>query len=130
MNPSRIHYWQIGHVWLFYVLAAFSLAIFFIGLIIHVKIWKRGAREGGPLFSSRGIFRLFIDGLLGKRIFKGQIQAGIMHALISWGFLGLFAGTVTISIDYWIIHFLEGPIYLWFSFWLEILGLMSKGNWA
>jgi Fe-S oxidoreductase/nitrate reductase gamma subunit len=124
MIPSRIHYWQIGPIWLFYILAALALAIFCVGVIIHVKIWARGTREGGFPFSLRGIFRLFMDGFLGRRIFKGQLQAGIMHTLISWGFLGLFLGTVIISIHYWIIHFLEGSIYLWFSAFLEILGLM------
>lgn len=132
MIPSRIHYWHISHVWLFYILAVLFLAVFCIGVIIHVKIWMRGIREGGRVFSSRGIFRIFMDGLLGRRIFKNDLQAGSMHALISWGFLGLFLGTVGISIDYWIIHFLEGPIYLWFSACLEILGLMITAGllWA
>lgn len=125
MIPFRIHFWEIGPKGLFYVLAFLALVIFCAGVMIHVKIWVKGTSEGGMHFSWRGIFRLFVDGLLGRRTFKGQLQAGIMHALISWGFLGLFLGTVFVSIDYWIIHFLEGSLYLWFSTCLEILGLMT-----
>ncbi len=125
MTPDRMHYWHIEHVWAFYILAGLAVAIFVFGLITHVSVWMRGTRRQTIfLFSWQGISNLFLDGLLGRRIFKGDIAAGTMHLFILWGFSGLFAGTVLISADYWLYHFLKGSIYLWYSTCLEILGLM------
>ncbi|MDB9822446.1 heterodisulfide reductase-related iron-sulfur binding cluster [Deltaproteobacteria bacterium] len=61
---------------------------------------------------------------MGRRIFKRDLTAGLMHVFIMWGFIGLFVGTVLSTTDYWLIHFLSGDIYLVYSFCLEILGLM------
>jgi Fe-S oxidoreductase/nitrate reductase gamma subunit len=132
MTPERLHYWNIEPVWFFYVLAGLAVAIFISGLIIHLSVWIRGLRHQNiPLFG-RGFLDLFLEGLLGRRIFSGNISAGIMHLFIMWGFLGLFAGTVLISADYWLYHFLKGPFYLWYSICLEILGLMLMAGlvWA
>ena len=75
---------------------------------------------------------MLLDGLLGRRIFRGDIAAGTMHLLILWGFLGLFVGTVLISADYWLYHFLNGPVYLFYSLCLEIAGLVLVAGliWA
>jgi len=124
MIPSRTSYWLIQHVWIFYLLAAVAVGVFLFGVIIHVSVWIKGIRRQTIPFSWRGISNLFLDGLLGRRIFRGDIAAGTMHILIMWGFLGLFVGTVLISVDYWLYHFLSGSFYIWYSTCLEILGLM------
>jgi len=124
MIPSRTSYWLIQHVWVFYLLAAVAVGVFLFGVIIHVSVWIKGIRRQTIPFSWRGISNLFLDGLLGRRIFRGDIAAGTMHILIMWGFLGLFVGTVLISVDYWLYHFLSGSFYIWYSTCLEILGLM------
>ncbi len=124
MIPSRTSYWLIQHVWVFYLLAAVAVGVFLFGVIIHVSVWIKGIRRQTIPFSWRGISNLFLDGLLGRRIFRGDIAAGTMHILIMWGFLGLFVGTVLISVDYWLYHFLSGFFYIWYSTCLEILGLM------
>jgi len=124
MTPYRVSYWSIESVWIFYVLAALAVAVFVFGVISHVSVWSRGARRQGIGFSGQGIFNLFLDGLLGRRIFRGDVAAGTMHLLILWGFLGLFAGTVLISADYWVYHFLNGPVYIGYSICLEFFGLM------
>jgi len=128
MIPYRTSYWHIDHVWLFYLLAAAATAIFIVGILIHLSIWIKGVRRQRIPFSWNGIANLIWDGLLGKRIFKGDIAAGTMHLLIMWGFAGLFLGTVLISVDYWVYHFLLGSIYLVYSTFLEIAGLMLIGG--
>jgi Fe-S oxidoreductase/nitrate reductase gamma subunit len=124
MIPYRTSYWHIEYVWLFYILAAVATAIFIVGILIHLSIWIKGVRQQKIPFSWHGIANLIWDGLLGRRIFKGDIAAGTMHLLIMWGFSGLFLGTVLISIDYWVYKFLQGSIYLIYSALLEIAGLM------
>ncbi|MFC1851926.1 respiratory nitrate reductase subunit gamma, partial [candidate division CSSED10-310 bacterium] len=47
-----------------------------------------------------------------------------MHLFIMWGFLGLFLGTVLLSIDHYLVHFLYGVVYLYYSVILEIFGLL------
>jgi Fe-S oxidoreductase/nitrate reductase gamma subunit len=124
MTPSRTSYWLIQHVWVFYLLAALAVGVFLFGLIIHVSVWIKGIKRQKIPFSWRGISNLFLDGVFGRRIFKGDIAAGTMHILILWGFLGLFVGTVLISVDYWLFHFLSGSVYIWYSTCLEVMGLM------
>ncbi|MBN2123401.1 MAG: respiratory nitrate reductase subunit gamma [Deltaproteobacteria bacterium] len=132
MVPFRSSYWHIEPVWVFYLLAALSVGIFAVGLFMHLRVWLKGIRRGRIGFSPEGISRVILDGLLGRRIFRGDFSAGLMHLLILWGFLGLFIGTVLISVDYWIVHFLQGGVYLWYSLLLEVLGLMLLAGllWA
>jgi len=100
------------------------VAVFISGMIVHLSVWVKGIKHQDiPLFG-HGVLDLFLEGLFGRRIFSGNISAGIMHLFIMWGFLGLFLGTVLISADYWLYHFLKGPVYVWYSICLEILGLM------
>jgi Fe-S oxidoreductase/nitrate reductase gamma subunit len=124
MPITRIHFWGINLVWLFYVLAALATLIFLFGLFFHVSIWLAGLKRDKFNFSATGIIYLFRDGLLGKKIFKGDFITGLMHLFIMWGFIGLFIGTVLLTIDHWIFPYLSGNIYLVYSFCLEILGLM------
>jgi len=124
MTQHRILFWQIQPVWLFYLLAAMAVGVFLFGLISHVRIWARGVRRQNIPFSWNNLSNIFLDGFLGRRIFKGDIAAGTMHLLILWGFLGLFAGTVLMTVDNWIYSFIKGPIYILYSICLEILGLM------
>ena len=132
MIPERLHYWNIEFVWLFYVLAGLAVAVFITGVIIHLSVWFKGYRLHRITLFRRGFLDLFLEGLLGRRIFSGNISAGIMHFLIMWGFLGLFAGTVLISADYWLYHFLKGAFYIWYIVCLEFMGLMLLAGliWA
>lgn len=124
MTPYRASYWSIESVWIFYILAALAVGVFVIGVISHGSVWAKGARGRGIGFSAEGILNLFLDGLLGRRIFRGDVAAGMMHVLILWGFLGLLAGTVLISVDFWVVRFLKGPVYIGYSLCLEVFGLM------
>jgi Fe-S oxidoreductase/nitrate reductase gamma subunit len=132
MTPARTSYWHIEPVWLFYILAGLATAVFLFGFLTHVSVWVRGVRRQKIPLSWESMSRVLLDGLLGRRIFRGDLAAGTMHLLILWGFLGLFIGTVLISADYWVYHFLNGPVYLFYSLCLEIAGLMLMAGliWA
>jgi len=124
MTPVRTSYWHIAPVWLFYLLAAIAVGVFAFGLMAHVSVWMRGIRRQRIPFSWHGMAQLIWDGFFGRRIFRGDVAAGTMHLLIMWGFAGLFVGTVLISLDYWVYHFLKGALYLAYATGLEITGLM------
>ena len=60
--------------------------------------------------------------------------AGDAHRLIFYGFVLLFLGTATITLDYDIlgplfgVHFWHGTFYLWFSLVLDVAGVMLIGG--
>jgi Fe-S oxidoreductase/nitrate reductase gamma subunit len=124
MPITRIHFWGIDAIVLFYVLAGISVAIFLIGLYSRISVWTSGIKKDRIDLSPEGIINLLKDGLFGMRIFKGDLYAGLMHIFIMWGFIGLFTGTVLSTTDYWLVHYLSGNTYLVYSFCLEIFGLM------
>ncbi|MBN1321131.1 MAG: respiratory nitrate reductase subunit gamma, partial [Thermoleophilia bacterium] len=136
MPVERVHFWGISAVWLFYVVAGLSVAVFLAGVALRVTVWIKGradrpaVREERPGFATRvkraaaGVSTLILDGLFGRRIYRGDVWAGVMHLLIMWGFVGLFIGTVLATIDHWFVHFLTGDTYLGYSVCLEVLGLM------
>jgi Fe-S oxidoreductase/nitrate reductase gamma subunit len=124
MPIERITFWGIGAVPLFYVLAALSIAIFAAGVYLRISVWL-SARGGHKLrVGPAGVAKLLADGLFGRRIFKGDLSAGLMHLLIMWGFAGLFVGTVLSTVDHWIVHYLTGQTYRVFSLCMEVFGLM------
>lgn len=124
MLPHREIFWNIRLYWLFYPLSFISIFIFFYGLSRHISLWKKGVKKESIPFVWEGIKRVIIDGILAKRILKGDIAAGVMHLFIFWGFIGLFSGTIVLAIDHYLFHFLVGTSYLGFSFVLEISGLL------
>ena len=132
MNASPISFWQIESVWLFYLMAALAAGLFTFGVATRVRVWAKGLRGKGSLFSWRGLERVLLDAFLGKRILEGDIAAGMMHLLILWGFLILFAGTVLLTVHHYLFFFLEGSVYLFFSACLEIAGGMLVAGlvWA
>jgi len=124
MPIARIHFWEIDSIGLFYILAGISVVVFLIGFYLRISVWLAGIKRDRLDLSAVGIINLLKEGLFGMRIFKGDLLAGLMHIFIMWGFIGLFAGTVLSTTDYWLIHFHYGDTYLIYSFCLEIFGLM------
>ena len=73
--------------------------------------------------------------LLNHRMIKRRDRpAGEAHRLIFYGFVLLFLGTSTITLDYDIlgplfgVHFWHGEFYLWFSLVLDVAGVMLGGG--
>lgn len=125
-------FWQIDHVWLFYLLAALASSLFFAGIAAHLVIWKKTAGSLKITFTKAAFSRMILDTFLGRRIFKGELAAGLMHLLIFWGFLLLLIGTAILAAHHYLFAFLTGPPYLAFSIAMEVAGIMLLAGiiWA
>ena len=110
--------------YIFYVLS--SATIFISGYLfsLRVKNWNRGKPEKRSAKTSKRIANL-LNGLTMKTLLRFK-AAGSMHSLIYVGFLGLFAGTVTLEIHHLMppsLKFLKGQTYIVYSFLLELATL-------
>lgn len=132
MSPQRPLFWSIEGAWLFYLLAAVSLGIFAYGAAWRVALWLRGPRPRELRLSARDVGVMVVDGWVGRRIFRGDLAAGTMHALVAWGFAGLFLATVLSALDHYVVTFLRGRVYLVYSIGADIAGVMLLGGlvWA
>ena len=124
MTPSRVMFWQIDHIWIFYVLAALSTVLFLGGVAVYILVWKKSAGSRSVSFSADALKKMLLDVFLGRRLIEGDVAAGLMHLLIFWGFLVLFIGTSVLAIHHYVTSFLEGTSHLVFSFAMELAGLM------
>jgi Fe-S oxidoreductase/nitrate reductase gamma subunit len=116
---------------LFYVGVAAAVGLMFHLLALRARNWQRGSAEPrrGRLMER---LKALGAGLSMKTLLRDP-AAGLMHAMIYWGFLVLFAGTVTLEIDNlapggW--KFLKGGFYQGYSFVLDIFGLVFIGGLA
>ena len=132
MTPERELFWRIGAGWLFYVLAAVAMGLLVVGVAAHVRVWLKSAPKGKVAFSGEALKRTISDVVLGLRVLKGEVPAGIMHALIFWGFVILTIGTTILVIHEHLLSFLAGKSHLLFEISMEIGGLILLAGilWA
>jgi len=124
MMPQRPIYWQIGEVWVFYVLAALAVGLLVIGLAAHLRVWLKSAPGARTVFSGQALGQAFLDIFLGRTVFKGERQAGLMHFLIFWGFIVLLIGTSLLALHEYVSSCLVGRSHLLFEVAMEIGGLL------
>src|ERR1700722_8824526 len=119
---------------LFYVIGFAAIAVFCWGVYVQVRKYRRGvaAGAGGSLLTRFGDM---VGTVLSHRtVARRDPKAGAAHRLIFYGFVLLFIGTATITLDYDIlgplfgVHFWHGEFYLWFSLVLDIAGVMLVGG--
>ncbi len=123
-----------AEVRLFYLLGYTAIAVFFYGVYVQIRKYRRGAAlklEGG-LWGRLGAM---ISSVLSHRtIDRRDRAAGGAHRLIFYGFMLLFAGTATITLQYDIleplfgIRFWYGEFYLVFSLVLDVAGVALVGG--
>src|SRR3990170_1660328 len=119
---TREVFWNIEAQGLFYLLSAIAIAIFLVGSYRIVRIWLSTwgeRRERNVAGSAR---RVLLDGILGRRIFRGDLLGGLAHCCLMWGFVFLFIGTVLLTIHHDIVAFLFGTVYLTYSLVLDLAG--------
>jgi Fe-S oxidoreductase len=114
---------------LFYLLGYAAIAVFCYGVYVQIRKYRRGAElklEGGLWSRSNAM----VSSVLSHRtIDRRDRPAGGAHRLIFYGFMLLFAGTATITLEYDIleplfgIRFWHGEFYLVFSLILDIAGV-------
>ncbi|MHC4862143.1 MAG: 4Fe-4S dicluster domain-containing protein, partial [Planctomycetota bacterium] len=114
----REHFWNVGQVVLFYVLAAVASAVFAWLVVRLVRRWARGWRPKRPGRRDRWA----ADVLLTAGAFRGDLLGGLAHLLVLWGFVVLFIGTVLLTIDHYLVTFLTGHVYLVYSLVLDLFG--------
>lgn len=117
----------------FYILVSTFLGIS-IGLFaMRARNWERGAWERRSGDFKRRLHR-FREGVSMRTVFEDP-ASGMMHALIYYGFIVLFLGTVTLEIDHLMpadFKFLHGPVYQWYSLILDVaaVAFLAGIAWA
>jgi Fe-S oxidoreductase len=118
----------------FYVLAAAAIAVFGFGVYLQVRKYRRGAAatlQDGLLARLGAMAGTLLSH---RTIARSDRPAGAAHRLIFCGFVLLFLGTATITLDYDIlgpffhVHFWQGAFYLWFSLVLDVAGVALAGG--
>lgn len=124
MSAHRPMFWQIELAWLFYLLSAIALILFLIGAGSHLWVWRKSSKPVSVRGVREALARMCVDIFTGRRLLRGDVAAGLMHFAIFWGFFLLFAGTCVLAVHHYMVEFLEGWAYLWFSLLMEIAGLL------
>ncbi len=132
MTPQRIMFWQIDHVWTFYVLAAMATGFFLAGLGAYMSVWKKSVKSPQLSFSGDALKKMTLDVLMGRRVLQGNVAAGLMHLFIFWGFVILFIGTSLLALHEYVHPYLKGKPYLFFEASMEVGGLILLAGliWA
>jgi Fe-S oxidoreductase len=116
---------------MFYVgLAAFLYLTFHL-FAQRSESWAQGGPDDRTGSWGRRMGRLY-EGLTMKTLMRDR-RSGVMHAMVYYGFIVLFLGTVTLEIDHLLpadLKFLEGNVYLGYSAILDLAGLVYLGGLA
>jgi Fe-S oxidoreductase len=132
---TRVIWWNVPE-WLatlLYLGTVVGLGVSALALARHARTVLRGrpvgAAPGFRLGQAAG--RVLGDVLSHRRLLEDP-AAGWAHALLFYGFLGLFIGTCLVFVHDRVVPFLVGPTYLVFSFLLEWAGLafLTGVGWA
>lgn len=120
-QPQAIH--------LFYAIGYLAIAVFIYGVYVQIRKYRRGKPDG----SCNELFHRFVDMVktmaTHRTLVRRDKSAGRAHGLIFFGFVLLFIGTATITLEYDILEplfgvkFWYGNFYLFFSLVLDLAGL-------
>src|SRR5271165_1144450 len=123
-----------AEVRLFYALGLAAIGVFCYGVYVQIRKYRRGAPlplEGSPWSRLAGMIAAVLNH---RTIERRDPAAGGAHRLIFYGFLLLFLGTATITLEYDIleplfgIRFWYGNFYLIFSLVLDVAGVALIGG--
>src|SRR5688572_26746183 len=128
--PFRDTFWNVpGWAQIaLYVGGTVAIAILVYGMWQHVKLWRGGTPENRIDHIPERV-RLVAKHALGQVRTLSQAYPGVMHAIMFWGFLALFMGTVLATIDWDITlplfgyKLLKGPFYLFYETTLDLFGV-------
>jgi len=128
--PLRDTFWNVPPLAqnALYLGGLIAMAIFVYGFYQHVRLWRAGRPEDRFDHVPQRV-KLVAKHALGQARTLSQAYPGIMHAIMFWGFLALFMGTVLATIDYditlplWGYKLLKGRFYLFYETVLDLFGL-------
>ncbi|OLC12347.1 MAG: hypothetical protein AUH29_16330 [Candidatus Rokubacteria bacterium 13_1_40CM_69_27] len=128
--PFRDTFWNVP-AWAqiaLYAGALVAVAVFVYGMGQRVRLWRAGRPEH-RFDRIRERVKLVLVHALGQARTLSQAYPGVMHAIMFWGFLALFMGTVLATVDWDItlplfdVKLLQGPFYLFYEMVLDLFGL-------
>jgi Fe-S oxidoreductase len=128
--PFRDTFWNVP-AWAqiaLYIGGALAIVIFAYGMWQRVTLWRRGLPEH-RLDRIPERLGLVAAHALGQVRTLSQAYPGVMHAIMCWGFLALFMGTVLATIDWDVTlplfgyKLLKGQFYLVYETVLDLFGL-------
>jgi Fe-S oxidoreductase/nitrate reductase gamma subunit len=128
--PFRDTFWNVPF-WAqiaLYLGGVVALGIFAYGVRQRVKLWRQGTAESRLDRVPERVWFVVKEALGQARILT-QAYPGVMHAIMFWGFLALFFGTVLATIDFDItlplfgLKLLKGHFYLVYEVVLDLFGL-------
>ena len=115
----------------FYIVVASAAFVSVLLFANRARNWQRGSGDVRSGMLKQRLHELRRG--LSMRTLLRDPGAGLMHSAIYFGFLVLFAGTVTLEIDHILpddLKFLEGGFYEGYSFVLDLFGLVYLGGLA
>jgi len=123
-----------AEVRLFYAFGYAAIAAFAYGVYVQIRKYRRGAalKLDGSLWKRLGA--MVAEVLKHRTLDRRDPAAGGAHRLIFYGFVLLFLGTSTITLEYDIleplfgIRFWHGEFYLIFSLVLDVAGIALIGG--
>ena len=110
---------------LFYISAAAFVGLAAYLFALRAKNWSRGTDESRTGMWWRRL-RELERGLSMRSVLEGG-AAGVMHAMIYWGFIVLLLGTITLEIDHLLpnnLKFLDGVFYQGYSAVLDAFAVI------
>jgi Fe-S oxidoreductase/nitrate reductase gamma subunit len=128
--PFRDTFWNVP-AWAqsaLYVGGFVAIAILAYGIWQRVRLWRQGLPENRIDHIPERVM-LVVRHALGQARVLSQAYPGVMHAIMFWGFLALFMGTVLATIDWDVtlplfgVKLLKGGFYLFYETTLDLFGL-------
>ncbi|MBU0602864.1 MAG: 4Fe-4S dicluster domain-containing protein [Gammaproteobacteria bacterium] len=117
-------------IYLFYIIGIAAIVVFCHGCYVQVRKYRRGAGDTASQAQIKDRLVAMVGTVLSHRTIKRRdTGAGHAHRLIFFGFVLLFIGTATITLEYDItarlfgFKFWYGDFYLWFSLVLDLAGV-------
>jgi len=115
----------------FYAAAAIAVVVFLAGIWLRVRRYLLGRPSGRwDHLVSRAVGAVRKLTLFRSRIWRDDPYAGLAHEFVMWGFSILFLGTAILTVDADITmpltgtSFLQGDVYLVYSFFLDTFGVI------
>jgi Fe-S oxidoreductase/nitrate reductase gamma subunit len=132
MGPTREIYWNVGHgvVLFMYLGVAITLAIMAYGFWRRARVYHLGKPLRRLDQLPRRVWRLVTQGLAQLRVLLVK-RPGLVHALLFWGLLLLFIGTLIImlQVDFtqplFGLTILQGTFYEIYSLVLDCAGVAA-----
>ncbi len=121
---------SLGSEVLLYVLAILTLLVFFWGIYVRFRKYRRGRAVNRFDHLGARVWHALQLVACNATLTRNDLYAGLGHLAIMWGFIVLFLGTAVLTIDYDLVRpinsswrFWKGDFYLGYSLILDLFGV-------